>query len=74
MKTSRYSDLQILAIFRQAEGGEPVAKLCRERGVATLPGRRLRSNRRETARPCYKWRAKYGGMPSRAFAKQNPAG
>jgi hypothetical protein len=30
MKTSRYTEAQILAILRQAEGGMPVAQLCRE--------------------------------------------
>jgi putative transposase len=34
MKTSRYSEPQILAILRQAEGGVPVAELCRERSYA----------------------------------------
>ena len=29
MKTSRYTEPQILAILRQAEGGMPVAELCR---------------------------------------------
>ncbi len=28
MKTSRYTDAQIIAILRQAEGGVPVAELC----------------------------------------------
>ncbi len=48
MKTSRYSEPQILAILRQAEGGVPVAELCREHGMS--------------AASFYKWRAKYGGM------------
>ncbi len=48
MKTSRYSDPQILAILRQAEGGVPVAELCREHGMSDAS--------------FYKWRAKYGGM------------
>ena len=48
MKTSRYSDPQILAILRQAEGGVPVADLCREHGMSDAS--------------FYKWRAKYGGM------------
>jgi putative transposase len=74
LKKSRNAETQILAILRQATGGEPVAELCREHGMTRLPGRALRSNRREGARPCYKWRAKYGGMPSRAFATQNPVG
>lgn len=51
MKMTRYSEPQILAILRQAEGGVPVAELCREHGMSTAS--------------FYKWRAKYGGMPSR---------
>jgi putative transposase len=48
MKTSRYSDAQILSILRQADGGVPVAELCREHGMSTAS--------------FYKWRAKFGGM------------
>ena len=48
MKTSRYTEAQILAILRQAEGGMPVAELCREHGMSNAS--------------FYKWRAKYGGM------------
>jgi putative transposase len=48
MKMSRYSEPQILAILRQAEGGVPVAELCREHGMSDAS--------------FYKWRAKYGGM------------
>lgn len=48
MKTSRYSEPQIIAILRQAEGGVPVAELCREHGMSDAS--------------FYKWRAKYGGM------------
>ncbi len=48
MKTSRYSEGHILAILRQAEGGVPVAELCREHGMSDAS--------------FYKWRAKYGGM------------
>ncbi len=48
MKTSRFSEPQILAISRQAEGGVPVPDLCREHGMSTAS--------------FYKWRAKYGGM------------
>jgi len=48
MKTTRYSEPQILAILRQAEGGVPVAELCREHGMSSAS--------------FYKWRAKYGGM------------
>ena len=48
MKTSRYSDSQILAILKQAEAGTPVPALCREHGMSSAT--------------FYKWRAKYGGM------------
>ena len=48
MKTSRYTEPQILAILRQAQGGVPVAELCREHGMSNAS--------------FYKWRAKYGGM------------
>ncbi len=48
MKQSKYSEPQILAILRQAEGGLPVAQLCREHGMSNAS--------------FYKWRAKYGGM------------
>ena len=48
MKTSRYSDSQILAILKQAEAGTPVPALCREHGMSNAT--------------FYKWRAKFGGM------------
>ena len=48
MKTSRYTEAQILSILRQAEGGMPVAELCRAHGMSSAS--------------FYKWRAKYGGM------------
>ena len=48
MKTSRYSDSQILSILKQAAGGVPVSALCREHGMSSAT--------------FYKWRAKYGGM------------
>ena len=48
MKTSRYTEAQILSILRQAEGGMPVAQLCRDHGMSNAS--------------FYKWRAKYGGM------------
>ncbi len=48
MKTSRYSDSQILSILKQAEGGTPIPELCREHGMSSAS--------------FYKWRAKFGGM------------
>jgi hypothetical protein len=34
MKTSRFSDVQIIAILRQAEAGSRVPELCREHGIS----------------------------------------
>ncbi len=48
MKTSRFSDAQIMAILRKAEDGIPVAELCREHGMSDAS--------------FYKWRARLGGM------------
>lgn len=48
MKTARYSDAQIMAVLKQAEGGVPVSELCREHGMSSAS--------------FYKWRAKFGGM------------
>jgi putative transposase len=48
MKTSRYTDSQIMAILKQGEAGTPVAALCREHGMSSAT--------------YYKWRTKYGGM------------
>jgi len=48
MKTSRFSDAQIMAILKQAEDGIPVAELCREHGMSDAS--------------FYKWRARLGGM------------
>ena len=36
MKTSRFTDSQIIAILKQAEGGSPVLELCREHGTRLL--------------------------------------
>lgn len=55
MKKSRYTDSQIIAILKQAEGGTPVAELCREHGMSSAS--------------FYKWRAKYGGMDASLMAR-----
>lgn len=55
MKTSRFSDSQILAILKQAEDGVLVSELCREHGMSSVT--------------FYKWRAKYGGMDTSLVAR-----
>jgi putative transposase len=35
VKTSRFSDSQIIAILKQAEAGSPVPELCREHGISS---------------------------------------
>lgn len=51
MKTSRFSESQIMAILRQAEGGVPVPELCREHGMSTAS--------------FYKWRPSMGAWTPR---------
>ena len=48
MKNGRFSDAQIVAVSKQAEGGVPVSELCREHGMSSAS--------------FYNWRAKFGGM------------
>ena len=55
MKTSRFSDVQIMAILKQAEDGVPVAQLCREHGMSDAS--------------FYKWRARLGGMDASMVAQ-----
>lgn len=63
MKKQRFTDSQIMSILKQAEGGIPVAELCREHGMS--------------AASFYKWRSKYGGMDAsmmsemKALAEEN---
>jgi putative transposase len=55
MKTSRFSDSQIIAILKQAEAGSPVPELCREHGISSAT--------------FYKWRSKFGGMDASLMAR-----
>ena len=48
MRTSKFSEQQIVAILKQNESGVSVPDLCREHGISSAT--------------FYKWRAKYGGM------------
>lgn len=62
-KPSRLSETQIMQILKQAEGGVPVAELCREHGMSSAS--------------FYKWRSKFGGMDAsmisqmKAMAQEN---
>jgi putative transposase len=42
MKTSRFTDSQIIAILKQAEAGSPVPELCREHGIRSSFANRYR--------------------------------
>ena len=55
MKTSKFTDSQIMSILKQAESGTPVAVLCREHGMSNAT--------------FYKQRAKYGGMDTSLMAQ-----
>ena len=55
MKTSRFSDAQIIAILKQAESVSPVPELCCEHGISSAT--------------FYKWRSKFGGMDASLMAR-----
>ena len=55
MKTSRFSDSQIIAILKQAETDSPVPELCRKHGLSSAT--------------FYKWRAKFAGMDASLVAR-----
>jgi putative transposase len=48
MKTSRYSEGQIIAVLKEHQAGISVAELCRKHGISDAT--------------FYTWRKKYGGM------------
>lgn len=55
MKTSKFSDNQIMAILQQGESGVPVSTLCREHGMSSAS--------------YYKWRTKFGGMDASLISR-----
>ena len=48
MRTSKFSETQIVSILKQQDAGLKVADICREHGISQAT--------------FYKWRSKYGGM------------
>lgn len=48
MKTSKFSESQIVAILKEQESGLKVADICRTHGISSGT--------------FYKWRSRYGGM------------
>ena len=48
MKSSRFTETQIVAILQEADAGIPVKEVCRKHGISSPT--------------YYKWKAKYGGL------------
>ena len=55
MKTSKFSDSQIMAILKQAEAGTPAPDLCREHGISSAT--------------FYTWRSRFGGTITSMMAR-----
>jgi putative transposase len=48
MRTSKFTDSQIVSILKQADAGVPVKDLCRQADISTAT--------------YYQWKSKYGGL------------
>ena len=48
MRTSRFSDAQIIGVLREHEAGSPTGEVCRRHGISE--------------QTFYRWKSKYGGM------------
>jgi len=55
MKSSKFSESQIVTILKLAENGMPITEVCRSNCVSSAT--------------FYKWRAKYGGMDVSMLSK-----
>jgi putative transposase len=55
MKKSRFTEVQVMSVLRQAESGMSIADLCREHGISNAT--------------FYQWRAKFGGMDASMIAE-----
>jgi len=48
MRTSKFTETQIVSILKQADAGVPVKDICRQAGISTAT--------------YYQWKSKYGGL------------
>lgn len=48
MKSSRFTETQIIGILREADGGVSIKEICRKHGISDAT--------------YYNWKSKYGGM------------
>ena len=48
MRTSKFTETQIVSILKQADAGVPMKDLCRQAGISTAT--------------YYQWKSKYGGL------------
>ena len=55
MKKCKFSEAEITNILKEAQGGVPVAELCRRHGISNAT--------------FYSWRSKYGGMDASMIAE-----
>ena len=55
MKTSKYSDSQIIGILKQGQSGVTVQVLCRQHGMSSAT--------------YYKWPSKFGGMDASLMSR-----
>ncbi len=60
MKKSKFSELQIVSILKEADAGVPVKEVCRKYGISSAT--------------CYNWKSKFGGMDASMRSEKPPTG